>query len=268
MSRIQQAIESRRSSGRRAFVPFLTAGFPDPATTVRVAVALAQVGADVIEIGIPFSDPVADGPVIQHTSEAALRRGTTPGQALRMIADIRSETSLPVVVMTYVNPLMQFRGQGGETFAAAVRGAGGDGILVTDLPPDQNHEAWDDIEAAGLDPILLVTPTTPAPRLEAIGRRARGFVYAVTRLGVTGEGPGASARLPELVRSARAATGLPVLVGFGIGSAEEARRTLEIADGIVVGSALLKRMEEAADPVSAAREIAIELIGALSAHPS
>ena len=121
MSRIEQAIQARRSSGRGAFVPFLTAGFPDPATTVGVAVALAEVGADVIEIGIPFSDPVADGPVIQHTSEAALRRGTTPAHALAMIAEIRSRSPIPIVVMTYVNPLMQFRGEGGKTFGAAVR---------------------------------------------------------------------------------------------------------------------------------------------------
>lgn len=264
MSRIQSAIEARRRTGRVAFIPFLTAGFPDRPTTVRAAVALAEAGADVLEIGIPFSDPVADGPVIQHCSEVALRGETTPERALEVVAAIRRATTIPIVVMTYLNPVMQFRGPAGERFGAAARAAGADGILLTDLPPDQPHECWEEVAAAGLDPILLVTPTTPRSRLAALAGRARGFVYGVARLGVTGEGPGAHARLEEMVAAARAAIGLPVVVGFGIATPEDARRVAGLADGVVVGSALLRRIEGAADPVAAARALAAELIPALT----
>jgi len=264
MSRIQSAIEGRCREGRRAFVPFLTAGYPDPATCVRAAVALAGAGAAVLEIGIPFSDPMADGPIIQRASEAALRAGTTPAIALELIADICRQTTVPVVIMTYVNPIMQFRGPRGESFAEAARAAGAAGMLVTDLPPDQPHECWDQVQAAGLDPILLVTPTTGSGRLVTIGARARGFVYCVGRLGVTGVGPASHGRLAQQVAAARAAIPLPVLIGFGIGTASEAREAAVLADGVVVGSALLKCMEGAADPVGSARALATELILALS----
>jgi tryptophan synthase alpha chain len=263
-SRIERAIISRRQAGRRAFVPFLTAGYPDLKTSIDAALALARAGADLLEMGIPFSDPVADGPVIQLASETALSAGTTPQRALELIRAIREESNIPIVIMTYLNPVMQFRGLEGEGFAAAARSAGVDGVLLTDLPPDEPHEIWESVEGAGLDPILLVTPTTAAPRLETIARRARGFVYCVSRLGVTGSGPGSHRRLAELVASARAATRLPVLVGFGIESGPEARRAARVADGIVVGTALIRSMQEAADPVEAVAGLASELIRALT----
>lgn len=246
-------------------VPFLTCGFPDPATTVRAAVALAEAGADVLELGIPFSDPMADGPLIQRASQAALDMGMTPARALELVAEVRRETRVPIVIMTYVNPVMQFRAPHGQDFAARAREAGADGILLTDLPPDQPHECWEQVEVAGLDPILLVTPTTSASRLATFAHRARGFLYCVTRLGITGTGPALDPRLDGLVESARAATRLPVLVGFGIGTAAEARQAARAADGVVVGSALLARMQGSTDPVDAACGLAVELIEALSA---
>jgi tryptophan synthase alpha chain len=264
MSRIQTAIEGRSRAGGRAFVPFLTAGYPDRSICVRVAAALAALGSTALEIGIPFSDPVADGPVIQRASAAALKSGVTPGAALELVADICRQTTVPVVIMTYVNPIMQFRGRRGETFADAAQAAGAAGMLITDLPPDQPHECWEQVQAAGLDPILLVTPTTPRDRLATIGTRARGFVYCVGRLGVTGAGPASHGRLVELVAAVRAAIPLPVLIGFGISTAAEARAAAGLADGIVVGSALLECMEKAADPVASVRALASELIQGLS----
>jgi tryptophan synthase alpha chain len=268
MSRIQSAIETRCKAGQRAFVPFLTAGYPDSATTVRAAVGLAEVGAAVVEIGVPFSDPVADGPIIQQASAAALSAGTTPARVLELVADIRDKTQVPLVIMTYLNPFMQFRNHRREGFAQAARDQGVDGILVTDLPPDQPHECWEEMQAAGVDPILLVTPTTPTHRLATIAARARGFVYCVGRLGVTGVGPSAHSHLADLVKSVRAAIPLPVLIGFGISTPEEARRAAGMADGVVVGSALLQCMQGARDPVQAVRGLATEMVQALSVPAS
>jgi tryptophan synthase alpha chain len=165
--------------------------------------------------------------------------------------------------MSYVNPLMQFQGLGGRSFADSAREAGVDGILITDLPPEEPHELWATVAASGLDPILLVSPTTPPERIRAIAGRARGFVYCVSRLGVTGKGPGADERLRELVATSREHTGLPALIGFGVGGAADARRAAELADGVVVGSALLERLE-APDPVAAATALAREIRSGLT----
>ncbi len=263
MSRIQEVITARRAGGRIAFVPFLTAGFPDPETSIRTAVALARVGADVLEIGIPFSDPIADGPVIQQASAEALARGMTAARTLELVAQIRTETPVPVVLMTYLNPVMQFGEAGGRSFADAARAAGVEGLLITDLPPDQPHEIWEDVAASGLAPILLISPTTTPARLATISARAQGFIYCVARLGVTGSGR-AHAQVAELAARARAASGLPVVVGFGITDAEAARAMTGFADGVVVGSALLAAMRDAADPAAAAARLARDVIAALA----
>jgi hypothetical protein len=175
--RIEDAL-SLAGAGRLAFVPFSTP-YPTPEVTVSTAVALAGAGADLLEIGIPFSDPLADGPVIQGASEAALRSGMTPGRALALVAAIRNKTDIPLIIMSYLNPVMQFRGAGGEDFALAARAAGAEGLLLTDLPPDQPHEIWDAVEAAG--PARSSRPDTPKARLAATAARARGFVYCVSR---------------------------------------------------------------------------------------
>jgi tryptophan synthase alpha chain len=262
VSRIQAAIARRLAQGRRAFVPYLTAGHPDPETTRAAALALAGIGATALELGIPFSDPVADGPVLARAQARALAGGMTPGGALDLVRAIRSQSDIPLIIMSYVNPLMQFRGQPGA-FAAAAAEAGADGLLVTDLPADEPHALWPAIDAAGLDSIVLVTPTTGEARLRAIAPRARGFVYCVSRLGVTGSGPEADRRTAALVAAARGATGLPVLLGFGIATAADAARAAALADGVVVGTALVPALE-GPSPAAAVAALGAELEGALA----
>jgi tryptophan synthase alpha chain len=262
VSRIEAAIRRAHADKRRgAFVPFLTAGYPTPAATVDVALGLAEIGADVLEIGIPFSDPLADGPVIQRSSQAALAAGVTPAQALAMVGEITRQTSTPVVVMTYLNPMLQLDGGLG----AAARTAGFAGVILTDLPFDQEHAIWREVDAAGVDPVLLVTPTTPLARAGAIAGRARGFIYCVTRMGVTGTGTTLAAEVGDRVASLRDLTELPVLLGFGIASGDDARRLGQLADGVVVGSALIERLAEARDPVGAAQAFAREVLEGLAA---
>jgi tryptophan synthase alpha chain len=263
LSRIQSAILARLASGRGAFVPYLTAGFPDPPTTRQCALALARAGADVLELGVPFSDPIADGPVLERASAAALARGMTPAGVLELAGQIHEQSpDLPLVVMSYINPLMQFRAFDGGNFAESARQVGIDGVLVTDLPPEEPHELWSHIAAAHLDPIVLVSPTTDERRLQMLADRARGFVYCVSRLGVTGGGA-ADQRLGDLVRRARAATGLPALVGFGVTSGADAERAAALADGVVVGSALVERLATA-DPVAEAAALAREIVAGLA----
>ena len=244
-------------------MPYLTAGFPDPTTTRQCALALARAGADVLELGVPFSDPIADGPVLERASAAALARGMTPAGVLELAAQIHEQSpDLPIVVMSYINPLMQFRAADGQNFADCARRVGIDGVLVTDLPPEEPHELWSDIVAAHLDPIVLVSPTTEEGRFRVLAERARGFVYCVSRLGVTGGGA-ADQRLGDLVRRARTATGLPALVGFGVATGADARRAGALADGVVVGSALVERLS-GADPVAEAAGLAREIVAGLT----
>ena len=244
-------------------MPYLTAGFPDPPTTRQCALALARAGADVLELGVPFSDPIADGPVLERASATALARGMTPAGVLELAAQIHEQTpDLPIVVMSYINPLMQFRASDGGDFAESARQVGIDGLLVTDLPPEEPHELWSQIAAAHLDPIVLVSPTTEERRLQVLADRARGFVYCVSRLGVTGGGA-VDQRLGDLVRRARAATGLPALVGFGVTTGADAERAAALADGVVVGSALVERLATA-DPVAAAAAFGREIVAGLA----
>jgi tryptophan synthase alpha chain len=265
LSRIRSAIESRLRAGARAFVPFLTAGYPDAQTTRECALALAALGATALELGVPFSDPIADGPVLERAATVALARGMTPAGVLDVASKIHERApELPLIIMSYINPIMQCRGSRGESFLEAAEAAGVDGILLTDVPPEEPHEIWSQVEQSGLDAIVLVSPTTKASRLPLLARRAGGFVYCVSRLGVTGRGSSTDRRLAELVQAARAATGLPALIGFGVGSGADARRVAPLADGVVVGSALIERLS-AADPVGEVSALGREIVAALAA---
>jgi tryptophan synthase alpha chain len=267
LSRIRRAIEARLARGERAFVPYLTAGFPDVETTLAAALALAREGAAGLELGVPFSDPIADGPVVERASEVALTQGMTTAKTLELAGAIhRQAPELPLIIMSYVNPLMQFRGKEGRSFADSARAAGVDGVLITDLPPEEPHELWDTVRSSGLDSIVLVSPTTPPDRLPILAAHAQGFVYCVSRLGVTGRGPAADRRLRDLVRDARAATGLPALVGFGVASTADARRAAELSDGVVVGSAFLERLS-GPDPVAQVAALAREIRAGLASSP-
>ena len=241
MSRIREKFGELKRSGRGGFIPFITAGDPDLATTERLLIELAKAGADIIELGVPFSDPVADGEVIQRASERALRNGVTVHDALTCARNVRQHTDAPIVLFSYFNPLLQF---GQEQLAAAARQAGIDAVLVTDLIPEE-AESWTEMLLRHqLDPIFLVAPTTSDKRLARIAQQAHGFIYAVSRAGVTGERDEMTRDAEALVKRVRSVSDLAVAVGFGISSPEQVRAVWRFADAAVVGSAIVKQIEK------------------------
>ncbi|HEX6624357.1 MAG TPA: tryptophan synthase subunit alpha [Pyrinomonadaceae bacterium] len=241
MSRIAEAFETLRREGRRGFVPFITTGDPDVMTTRALVVELARAGATVVELGVPFSDPVADGPTIQRASERALREGAGIKEALYVVADARRETQVPVVLFSYFNPLMQY---GVERLARDASLAGIDGVLVTDLVPEEAADFNATLARHQLDQIFLAAPTTSDARLRLIAERASGFVYAVSRAGVTGARTELSDEAERLVARVRQHTDLPVAVGFGISTREQVHDTWRYADAAVVGSAIVSEIEK------------------------
>ena len=249
MSRITDRFASLRDQGRKAFVPYLTAGDPDLETTASLARMLERNGADVLELGVPFTDPIADGPTNQRAAQRALDRGVTPGDVLELVEELRrTGFALPIVLFTYSNPLLRLQER---TAVLPV-----DGILVTDLPPEEAAGHISFCRAAGIDTIFLAAPTTPTSRIEAIAAATTGFLYYVSSKGVTGARSELPADLEGQIARLRGRTGLPVCVGFGIGSREVAARVCAASDGYVVGSALGRVIESAVeagdDPVVAA----------------
>jgi tryptophan synthase alpha chain len=235
------AIEARwRALGKtRALIPYLTAGFPTPAVSLEALRRVAQAGADFVEVGVPFSDPLADGPTIQRTTQTALEQGMTLPRVLDMIRAAALE--VPVIIMTYLNPVLAY---GVDRFAAAARAAGAAGVLLTDLPAGADPAVEKAVTANGLSLIRLVAPTTDDRRLAAALNGATGFVYLITRLGVTGARADVPADLESQVTRVRAATRLPVAVGFGIGTPAQAAGAARYADGVVVGSALMDALAQ------------------------
>lgn len=251
MSRILEAFEGLGEAGRGGLIPFITAGDPDLETTRDLLVELARAGATAVELGVPFSDPVADGPTIQRASERALQRGVGLAEVLAVVAEARRETEVPVVLFSYFNPLMQF---GVERLAEEAARAGVDGVLVTDLVPEESADFAAALARHGLDQIFLAAPTTSDARLRMIAERATGFVYAVSRAGVTGARTDLSVEAARLVGRIRATTPLPVAVGFGIATPEQVAEVWRYADAAVVGSALVAEIEKhASDPGLVAR---------------
>jgi tryptophan synthase alpha chain len=221
---------------RNRLVTYLTAGDPDANRSREAIVALAKGGADIIEIGVPFSDPVADGPAIQRASERALVQGMTLGRALDLVEDVRRQVATPLVLFTYVNPVLRF---GLDAFARRAAAAGVDGVLLLDLPIEEAGQAQEALAREALDQIFLVSPTTTDDRLREAGRLGQGFLYAISRLGVTGVRESVAATAAPLVRRIREATTLPVAVGFGLSRPEHVRDVMAFADAAVVGSALV-----------------------------
>ncbi len=260
MSRIGLAFLAAR--GTTGLIPYLTAGFPSVEASLDMMRGLAAAGSLAIEVGVPFSDPIADGPDIQRASEWALRQGTGVPQVLELVACFRRESPLPVVIMTYVNPLL--RG-GFEGFAEGASRAGVDGVLISDLPPEESKEVWSACDRVGLDTVMLVAPTTDAARLPKLLSRCRGFVYCLARTGVTGGSAGYSGSLPERVAELRRGTALPVAVGFGISSADQAASLRGVADAVVVGAAFMRAVAEdpARGAVARVRTLADRLSAAL-----
>lgn len=241
MSRIGARFARRRAEGRSAFVAFLTAGDPSLERTLRAAAELEAAGADVLELGVPFSDPLADGPVIQRASERALARGVTLAGVLECVRAIRRGSELPLLLFSYFNPLLQY---GLERLARDASAAGVDGVLVTDLPPEEAGEWIAAARGRDLDTVFLASPTSPAERLERVAAASRGFVYAVSRTGVTGERSSLSGEARPLVERLRALTDVPVALGFGLSTPEQVKDAAAVADGVVVGSALVRFLEE------------------------
>jgi tryptophan synthase alpha chain len=244
MSRIGERFARLRSEGKKAFVAFLTAGDPSLAATLRAARDLERGGADVLELGVPFSDPLADGPVIQRSSERALRRGTTLPHVLETVREIRRESELPLLLFGYFNPFLR---HGLARLAVEAKAAGVDGVLVTDLPPEEATEWIAIARAHELDTVFLAAPTSPDERLRGVAAASRGFVYAVSRTGITGERVALSDEARPLVARIQALTAEPVVLGFGISTPEQFRAAAEAADGAVVGSALVRFLEETPD---------------------
>jgi tryptophan synthase alpha chain len=240
MSRIRERFRELKRSERGGFIPFITVGDPDLATTERLLIELAKAGADIIELGVPFSDPVADGDVIQRASERALRNGVTVHHALGCARNVRQHIDIPLVLFSYFNPLLQF---GQERLAVAASQAGIDGVLVTDLIPEEAESWTQNLLRRRLDPIFLVAPTTSDKRLARIAQHVRGFIYAVSRAGVTGARDQMTRDAEDLVRRVRSVSDLPVAVGFGVSTAEQVRAVWRFADAAVVGSAIVTEIE-------------------------
>jgi len=242
MSRIADTFSNLKRENRRGFIPFITAGDPDLQTTRDLVVELDRAGATIVELGIPFSDPMADGPVIQRASERALRHGFGIAEVLEIVADARRQTDVPIILFSYFNPLLQF---GIEKLSREANSTGVDGVLVTDLAPEEAKEFGSTLRAHGLDMIFLVAPTSTDNRLRMVAERASGFIYAVSRAGVTGAREEMSTEAEKLVQRLRRFSDLPVAVGFGISNPEQVRDVWRYADAAVVGSAIVREIEAA-----------------------
>jgi tryptophan synthase alpha chain len=243
MSRIQQTFGNLATDGRKALIPFITAGFPRPELTVPLMRVLAGSGADIIELGVPFSDPMADGPTIQRASEKALANGMNLRKVLAQVTEFRLEDArTPVVLMGYANPVEAF---GVESFARAAGAAGVDGVLVVDRPPEESADFARALRQHGLDPIFLLAPTSTPERYREVARLASGYVYYVSLKGVTGSARLNMEEVAQRLPAIRAAVNLPVGVGFGIRDAATAAKMAGIADAVVVGSRLIEELEQA-----------------------
>jgi tryptophan synthase alpha chain len=252
-SRIARRFAELKQAGELGLVAYITAGDPTLEATRRIVLALAEAGADVVELGVPFSDPLADGPVIQRASERALRGGTTLAGVIDLVRELRTSTEVPLVLFSYFNPILQL---GIETFAEAAAKAGADGVLVTDLTPEESEEYRKIVRGRGLDTIFLAAPTSSDERLRRIAEVSSGFLYLISRTGVTGQREALPEDLPALLRRVRAATPLPIAVGFGISLPGHVSMLGGLADAAVVGSALVAEIERAKTVDAAAAAVA------------
>lgn len=245
MSRLSETFERCRQQKRAAFIPYLTGGDPDLRTSARLLGALVAGGADILEVGVPFSDPIADGPVNQRAAQRALEAGTTLSGVLRLVATNRERLAVPVVLFTYYNPI---HARGAVRFAEQAASSGVDGVLCVDLPPEEGErELAPALRERGVDLVYLVAPTSSKRRARTIGAASSGFVYYVSRTGVTGERQRLPRYLLEQAKRLRRRLDLPLAVGFGISTAGQVAQVAEVADGVVVGSALVRLVEEHAD---------------------
>jgi len=248
MTRIAKRFEQLKSAGRKGFIAYVTSGYPDVAGTLKAVQVLEAAGADLIELGIPFSDPMADGPVIQKAATAALQAGMTTAKVLELVTTIRQTSELPLVVMTYVNTILNV---GVEKFVSSFAKAGLDGIIVPDLPLEESALLAQSCEAAGIDLIQFVAPTTTKERFVVSCQKARGFIYCISNTGVTGVRQVDYSQIGKIIADVRNETTVPLAIGFGIGSAQGAQEAAKYADAVIVGSAIMQRlMDEGIDSVA------------------
>lgn len=252
MSRIQVTLTQLTQKGRKGFIPFVTAGDPDLESSLSIILKLAELGANIIELGVPFSDPMADGPTIQRSSERALKNGTTLRNVIDLATEFRKQSVVPIVLFSYFNPILRF---GLTEFERAASEAGIDGLLLTDVIDHEAAAISQRLASKNIDLISLIAPTTTDERLKAICEHARGFIYAVSRAGVTGAREETSSTAELLVKRARQFTDLPIAVGFGISSADQIEDVWRYADAAVVGSAIVSEIERAESPVNAVTNV-------------
>ena len=239
-SRISELFTAKRAEGRKAFIAYLTGGDPTPQHTLSLVLALERGGADLIELGVPFSDPIADGPVIQRASDRALRAGAKLAGLLANVREIRKHSQIPLLLFSYLNPLMRY---GFERLANDASDAGIDGVLLTDLSVEEADAPVKQLRGRGLDTVFLAAPTSTDHRLRLVAQYSSGFVYLVSRTGVTGEQTSLSSAAAPLIERTRRQTDLPLALGFGISTPQQVAEVSKLADGIVVGSAIVKCIE-------------------------
>ncbi len=251
-NRIDATFAQLRADGKKAFVAYVSAGDPDLDRSLEILLALAEAGADVIELGVPFSDPLADGIVNQMAAARALEAGSNTTRVFDLIRRFRETHQIPLVLFTYLNPVYTY---GFESYHRDAAEAGADGILLLDLPPDEEAQNKEMANSAGLHHIRLIAPTTPADRVEFLARNAEGFIYALSRTGVTGSHGAPSDHIGDQVAAIKQHTDLPVCVGFGIATPEQAALVASVSDGVVVGSAIVKQVELHADSADVATKV-------------
>jgi tryptophan synthase alpha chain len=248
-------------NGNSALMPYYTIGFPDYETSLDVIEACVEAGADLMELGIPFSDPLADGPTIQHSTQVALENGITVSRCLEAMAALRARgVAIPLVLMGYINPILAF---GIETFVAEAAKAGASGFIIPDLPPDEAVAMEALCQQNGLDLVHLLPPNSTNERIRFVTERSRGFVYLVSVIGITGARDALPAKLKEFISRTRQVTDKPLAVGFGISTPEQAAAVGQVADGVIVGSALIKAVANAVNPVEGARKFVGDLSSAI-----
>ncbi len=241
MSKIEKTFKKLKQQGKKAFIPYIMAGDPDVEKTIENVRLLEECGADIIELGVPFSDPLADGPTIQRAAERALAAGVTLKKLIQLVSEIRTFSQVPIVLMTYYNPIFKY---GDERFVTDAVQAGVDGIIVPDLPPDEAQKLIGASHSRNLDTIFLIAPTTTEKRLKTIVKASRGFVYYISITGITGSKLVLHETFKEHLALIRSLTAKPVAVGFGISTPDEAYTVSRLADGVIVGSAIVKKLHE------------------------
>ena len=243
-SRIEKTFKRLKKHGKKAFIPYIMAGDPSLEKTKDIVFLFEECGADIIELGVPFSDPLADGPTIQRASEMALRNGVTLRKVISLVIDVRQKTQIPIVLMTYYNPVFKYRE---NDFIKDAKDAGVDGVIIPDLPPDEAKDFIKMSKKAGLNTVFLLAPTSTEDRIQKVIKSSSGFIYYVSITGITGANLSLDGSMEVLISKIKGYTDTPVAVGFGVSTAEDASAVAGVSDGVIIGSAIVKKVQESPD---------------------